>query len=194
MKKAILAIAAFCVAAAFFGACEKPGEPDKYEVLNAKLNLNYSSLVITVTDTFDSDSSLISTYTVSHSDDGVKVSYSIERFAEISLENPTSDYKVTTVGEAVIKDGVVVSGDLDVSGVLPDGLNFKEEYFKNIEITSFSLEADVKDAAGFLGTEITCTDMKVSASFRDAFNSITITYKAESGNDVEYLYQFGALA
>ena len=191
MKKLILVLAAVCAALCCLTACNSVG----YDDLNLKIKLNYSAVTLTVIDKYDANTSLISNYYMEFSEDKVTVNYGIERFTEISLEKPSEFVKpVLQSGTAVIKNGVVVSGALDVSGVLPDGFEFKKEYFENAELTKSSFFADVKEAAAFLGTEITCTHMKVSASFGKAFNSITVTYTGGSGNNVEYRYAFGALA
>lgn len=196
MKKTILAISAMCAAAACFGACNSScgsnaAELDKYETLNAKLNLNYSRIVITVTDTFDADASLISTYTVSRSDDGVKVSYSIERFAEISLESPSNEFKTTVTGEAVFRDGALVSGDATIAASVPEtGLTFKAEYFDGIASTDKTFKANVTNASGFTGSEITCTEMKVFVNFATRIDDITITYKSAYGASVECKYEY----
>lgn len=191
MKKyMLLAVTAVCAVSCCFAACGTVG----YDDLNDKLDLNYSAITLTVTDKYDEDTSLTSNYHMTFSDDKVTINYNIQRFAEISLDNPSESIKESISGTTVIKDGVVMSGDIGVSGVLPDGLDFKEEYFENAKLAKTSLFADVKDASAFLGTQVTCFGMRVNAAFGDAFNSITVTYKGERGNNVQYLYQFGALA
>ena len=192
-KRILLAAAAACVACCCFTACNSVS----YDDLNSKLKLDYSTVTLTITDNFDEGVSLVSKYDMVFSADSVTLTYSIERFAGISLNNPSEDIKTIWTGEAVIKDGELVSGDIGNIGgshLMSDGLDFKAEYFENAKLTDSSFEADVKDVAGFLDAQFSCTDMKVSASFGESFNSITVTYKAESGNLVEYLYEFGALA
>lgn len=200
MKKPIFIIAAVCAAAAFFGGCQscnsEPTDNKKggYEALNDLLALDYSGFKLTVTDTFDAETSLKSVYEIEYSANGATVNYSIERFAEISLGTPVSSAKVTLEGVAVIKDGVVVSVDGDDVNITADaaetGLNFKEEYFENTQFTGISLKADVKNASGFLGTDIACTEMKVQAYFPKSLDNIKITYKTDGGNHVEYVYKF----
>lgn len=200
MKKPIFIIAAVCAAAAFFGGCQscnsEPTDNKKggYEALNDLLALDYSGFKLTVTDTFDAETSLKSEYVVEYSANGATVNYSIERFAEISLGTPVSSAKVTLEGVAVIKDGVVVSVDGDDVNITADaaetGLNFKEEYFENARLTGINFNADVKNSSGFLGADITCTEMKVQAYFPKALDNIKITYKADGGNRVEYVYKF----
>lgn len=187
MKKPAFAIAAVCAATCCLTACNLD---DGYGALNKKLKLNYSTVTLTVTDIFDEGASLESKYNMAFSDDAVTVTYTQERFAELSLDGFPSDSKTVISGEAVIKDGAVTSGDIGVSGILPDGLNFKEEYFENASLSETSFKADVKNAAGFFDTGITCTDMKVTAYFKDALTSITVTYISEKGNSVKYRYEF----
>ena len=191
IKKSIPIILATCAAVAVFGGCDTNSA--KYDELNAKLDLNYSQIVLTVTNTYDEESVLTSEYTVKFVEGIVTVNYSIERFTEVSLDSVTAE-KTTIGGEAIIKDGDVIYVDgeeapLDAltSG---NGLSFKQEYFANAEFTDGSLKADVTNPEGFMGSSLTCSDMKVTATFSEAFSEIKITYQSQSGHQVEYLYAF----
>lgn len=191
MKKLIPVITAVCAVAAF-GGC-KTRHTKEYEELNAKLDLSYSRIVLTVTESFEEDLTLVSEYAMSFTDEGMTVDYSVERFAQASLDSEASE-KTTLAGEAKIAGGKVsyVSGDevtLD-SLVTGSGLSFKEEYFKNADLTGVYLKADVKNASAFLGTQIQCSDMKVFATFLDYFMKIQVSFKAEDGSLVEYRYDF----
>ena len=196
MKKRIFAISALCAAAAVIGGCTvKPEENtfNEYDELNAMLAVNYSQIDLTVTNTFDDESVLTSEYTMKFSDGSTTVNYSVERFAGISLDSASS-LITTLTGEAVIADGKVtyVQGDAVSLDALASAtaLDFKEEYFENVELTGVYLRADVTNAGGFTGSELTCTDMKVEATFLEFFYTIKITYTAQGGNCVEYLYNF----
>ncbi|MDE6676734.1 MAG: hypothetical protein K2K12_03355, partial [Clostridia bacterium] len=63
-------------------------------------------------------------------------------------------------------------------------------YYKNVDLTAMFLKADNKNPSGFMGSELSCTEMKVYATFLEIFYKIEITYRAETGNYVEYLYVF----
>ncbi|MDE6059291.1 MAG: hypothetical protein K2G44_04540 [Clostridia bacterium] len=191
IKKLIPVMMALCVGTAVFSGCGSYSK--EYAELNAKLDLNYSQVVLTVTNDFGEGAVLTSEYTMKFSDGSMTVNYGIERFSELSIDS-TAPAKTKLVGEAVIADGKVsyVQGEeanLDVvkSGV---GINFKESYFKNVELTGMYLKADIKNPSGFMGSELSCTEMKVYATFLEIFYKIEITYRAETGNFVEYLYVF----
>lgn len=194
IKKLVPVVMTLCVSVAVFGGCgEKRGAGKEYDELNAKLGLNYSQIVLTVKNSFDEDSVLTSEYTMKFSDGGMTVSYSVERFSEASLDS-TVPAKTKLTGEAVVAGGNVtytqgeeVSLDAVTAGT---GLNFKKEYFENIELTGVYLMADVKNPSGFMGSSLTCTQMKVKATFLEVFYDIQITYRAQNGNFVEYLYVF----
>lgn len=195
MKKSILTLAAACAAACCLGACGEPpkGSTDKYDSLNDMLNAEYSRVVITVTETFDESASLTGEYALQYSDGEITVNYSVEKFAGISLNDPSADFKTTLTGTAVIKGNDITGGDnvnltADIATI---GLTFKEEYFENAVLTDMYLKADVKDASAFLGSQITCADMKAEAVFLEKFYSVSITYTSESGSAVEYSYKFG---
>lgn len=195
MKKQLFAVAAIGIAVCCLGACEIPDAdtPDVYDGLNAMLNANYSQIEITVSETFEEATSLTSEYLITYSDVQIKVEYSVEKFVEVSLDNPSTEVKTTLTGEAIIKDGTI-SFNGDNAGITADiaqiGLNFKKKYFENDALTDGSFHADVKNAAGFIGSPLTCSNMKVVAYFGDVFNSINLTYVSVSGNKVEFAYFF----
>ena len=183
---------AICATTAVFVGCSTD-DTSKYDELNAKLDLKYSQIVLTVTNTYDEESTLTSEYVMEFITGGVKVNYSVEKFAEISLDSPVYE-KTTIVGEAVIaggniayKSGEAVPLDALTTGA---GLDFKKEYFANAELTDSYFKADVTNPGGFMGSSLNCSDMKVNATYINAFNAIAITYKAQSGHQVEYLYVF----
>lgn len=190
MKKTIFAVAAACAAALSLGACTTAS--DEYAPLNAMLDLNYSKIILTVTDTFGEDSSLKSEYVLEYSEVGVTVKYSVERFNNVSIDAPAASDKITLTGTAQIKDGAVTGGEnVNLPATIADtGFTFKGEYFENADLTGVYLKADVKNASGFTGTEIVCSDMKVFATFLDSFYDITVTYTGENGNAVECAYKF----
>lgn len=194
MKKQILMLTAVCAAACCLGAC---GEPyDEYATLNDMINADYSQVVLTVTDTFDEHTSLSSVYTIKYSGVTVTVEYEVEKFTKIdaSLDGPAEDVITTLTGVMVIEGGVVTSRDGDdvclTAEVAYIGLEFKKEYFANAELTGNFLRAEVTDASAFLGSQLTCTDMRVYATFIEVFNEINITYISGSGSFVEYDYIF----
>ena len=197
MKKVIILILSICVAMCALSACKsscKIKETDKYQLLNSMLEENYSQITISVNNTFtDEDITLESVYTVKYSQTEITVEYKVERFASLSLDNPTTEVKTVIEGTATIKDGVVSGGE--DAGITADiakiGLSFKEQYFKNVLYTGKYISADVTDASGFLGTELTCTDMHVEAKFNKVFTSIEISY-VQGGNEVEYSYVFNS--
>ena len=125
----------------------------------------------------------------------VTVDYTIERFNQISLENPNTDVKYTTSGQVVLKNGDT-SATLDNGNIVitPDvakaDFDFKAEYFKNAELTSLYMKADVKDVNSFMKTTLNCKDMKVYAEFLDAYYLIKVNYADENGTQVEYNYEF----
>lgn len=189
MKKSILMIAAAGVAACALSACG--GETTGYDQLNSMLAENYSQIALTVTDTFDEDLSLKSEYVFKYSESEIKVEYSVERFADISLDNTSNGLTVTATGTAVIKDGEVKGGkDAGITADMANlKFNFKEQYFENATLTGVYFKADVKNVGSFLGLALGCTDMKVYAEFLDVFYSIDISYTLD-GNKVECNYVF----
>ena len=192
MKKSILLITAVCAASCALSACGKK-KVNAYDNLNSMVEASYSQVTISVNNTFtQEDVTLESVYTLIYNKDQVTVQYKVERFNDgLSLDSPDTDVKTTLSGTAVIV-GDSVTGGNDV-GLTADiaslSFEFKEEYFANVTIGESQLTADVTNTSGFLGTKLTCTNMKVNAQFSDVFESITITYK-QGLNEVEYSYIF----
>lgn len=201
MKKHIFSIVTICAMALCLGGCSlfapTPSTTDdgndSYDALNTMLHADYSQIAITVTNTFDADTVLKSEYTLTYAESSVTVTYQVERFSELSLDGATT-WKTTLTGEAVIENGTVVSTRGDDIGLTADiaeiSLNFREEYFENVQLTGIFLIADVKDPSGFFGSEVAGSDMKVDATFLNIFCDMNITYTATAGNQVEIQYNF----
>lgn len=197
MKKSIFVIAAACVAMVGLSACEMSCDGGKgpsnsdYDNINEMFNVNYSKIEVTVTNTFDAETELVSTYEMNYSGDEITVNYSIERFTGISLDGAGAE-KSTTTGTAKIVNGVVTDENGMISAVPEMNFTFKAEYFTNVNggLIDMILEADVSNPSGFFGSEIKCTDMKVYAEYVNVFNKMDITYKGESGNSVKITYNF----
>lgn len=193
MKKRLLTVAAVCAAAVCFGAC-KPASDDGYGALNEMLRLSYSQIDLTITDDFGEGAVLKSEYTMKPTDGGVLVSYSVERFNTIASDLNAEDIKSAHTGEALVKGEEVtyLSGE-EVAlpeGFAAEGLHFEKDYFGNADLTGNYLKTDVRNAGGFMGSELNCTDMKVFATFLEAFYDIEITYVGAAGNAVKYEYAF----
>ena len=192
IKKHIPVILTLCVAAAVCGGCTTENN-EVYDNLNAKLKLNYSQIVLTVTNDIDEETTLTSEYAMKFADGGMTVTYSVERLPGISLD-ATASGKTTLVGEAKVAGGSVtyLSGDkVDLDVVTAGtGLNFNKDYFTNVDSADMYFKADVTNPGGFMGSSLNCTDMKVSAVFLQAFYEIEINYKGQEGNSVKYLYAF----
>lgn len=196
MKKSILIISAVCAAAAFLGGCQScdSATTNQYDELNEMLEAGYSSLKIAVIDNYDGDTFLESVYEIEYTANGANIDYSVERFTQISVTPDGNAIKTKLIGKASVTDGKVtyISGDrVEIPENLTEsGINFKQDYFDNVEMTGISFTASVNDLSGFLGVQTSGTDAQVFATFLEVFYEIEITYKAESGNSVEIKYVF----
>ena len=191
-KKLILAIAAIS-AAACFGACGKNnGGFNHYDEINKMFNMDYSQIAVTVTDTFDSSTKLVSEYTMTYSGSEITVEYNVERVTGISIDTGAVQTEKHT-GTAVIRNGAVISDDGGMIDTVPSAnFKFKADYFTNVVevMIDIQLDADVKNPSAFMGTQMTCTDMHVVANYFDSIRDMQITYTAESGNTVNISYVF----
>lgn len=198
MKKFFPAIAiVFCF---LIGMCACNGgtmsESGPYQSLNSMMKASYSNVALTVTTSFGDDLFLQSEYVVTPTEGGKKISYTAERFALLDADaQEGSALKETLTGEAVYSEDLLLSqtGDaVSVPAVLGTGLTFKEEYFSNVTLGDVLFRADVKDAGAFTGMQLSCTDMKVSATFLEKFLEIFINFTDEDGYQVEYSFKFTA--
>ena len=195
MKKRIFMLAAVAVTVFSLSACKKaPVSSEQYDALNAMFDASYSEIKLTVKDTFDEDTWLKSEYTIKYSNTEITVEYAVEQFTELSLDSPITDFKTTLAGTAVIKNGAIDSIEGDNVGLTANiatvKLHFAKDYFKNFFLMDDFLTTDVKNASAFLGAQIDCSDMKVTAAFLEVFSRIDITFKSSSGNTVQYAYVF----
>lgn len=197
MKKQLIMLATIGVAVCCLGACKNTddngGESGEWAALNAMLGLNYSQIEISVSDTFDEDTSLESKYKINYSASQITVEYTVEKFVEISLDNPSSSVKTTLTGKAFINDGnISFSGDeVDITADIAElGFTFEKSYFSNIELTGNYLMADVKKPSDFVGSKLVCSDMKLKAFFLEYFYDIQINYVSEIGSAVKIYIEF----
>ncbi len=195
MKKIIFILAAVCATVCCLGACSV-NDSDSYDSLDEMMKMHYSGIDVSVTNTFDENTSLLSEYKISYSGESITVTYAVEKFSALDPDGPLSGFKTTMRGEAVIENGVIVSVggdevDLPVTVTSP-GFRFKKDYFSNEKLTGVSFTADVKErcTSGFFGATLPCSNMKVKATFIEGFRDIRITYTSASGSEVKYKYTF----
>lgn len=195
IKRRIPAIILLCSLFLAFCGCntQQSSTENEYDHINEMLNLNYSQINLTVTNEFAEDAILKSEYSMKFSDGGITVNYCVERFSSLSLDS-TAPIKTKHVGEATVSDGKInyVQGDeVNLDAVTEGiGLEFKEEYFDNIDLTGVYIFADVVNPDGFFGSPLACREMKVKATFIEVLIDIKISYLTQDGNRVEYLYLF----
>ena len=195
MKKQFFALAAVGIAACCLGACKNADDNSEYDALNTMLKASYSEIEITVTDTFAAGDVLESKFVITYAERSITVDYTVEQFVEISLDWPTSTgAKQTFSGSAVIVgEAVAVKGDqidYDFVKLAHPSYNFQKKYFKNAQLTANYMQADVDNPKGFMGNKITCSKMKVSANFLEAFSQLEISYISSAGNQINYKYAF----
>lgn len=140
--------------------------------------------------TVESGISLTSSFTVIDT----TIYYSVERLGGLTLEGDEefiTEYK----GEAFHENGVVteINGDevaLPEYEVLIGGLDFDEEYFKNIIANEGSFSADVENLAGFFGADVEGEYGKVIVKYDlGGIDTIEISYQS-STSIVTMKYEF----
>lgn len=202
-KKIFVVFALLLVSLMIFASCDLGLSVSDLQKFNDMLKLDYSEvqvLINTKTDTAD----LKGTFTLKFADDEITIDYSFEKVNTFeigpdgSITVPDGDFITTESGTIVVRDGVIVEGDVGVK--LPDeldiyagGFSFKQAFFSNITSKNAKFEADVINPQGFTGSDsLECSDMHVVV-FQNVnagtLSSIDLTYKS-NGADVTINYLF----
>lgn len=197
MKKIIPVLVIVLCLVVVLCACgeQTPQEPQGIEGLNSKLSYDYSGWDIKVI-TLKHNVRLINEFKVTKRDGDFEIKYTLEKLNEISLENPTADFKSVSSGTAIVKDGKVYVDD-DTTGIAFEnlttiGLNFKEDYFENATLKTTIFDATVTSTKDFCCIE-NASNMSVLAAFEEnTFRYITISYSAQDGANVSMRYEFHA--
>lgn len=199
MKKIIPVLAIVLCLALMLCACGEntPEEPQGIEGLNSKLAYAYSGWNIKVI-TVKSGVSLKNEFNVSKNGADYNIEYRLEKLSELSIDNPTADFKTVSSGEAKVQNGKVYVDD-DTTGIAFEnltniGLKFDTAYFAETDakLTSSVFSANVTSPKEFCGIE-NASDMSVMASLEEkSFNYILISYTAQDGASVSVRYEFNA--
>lgn len=199
MKKIIPVLAIVLCLALMLCACGEntPEEPQGIEGLNSKLAYAYSGWNIKVI-TVKSGVSLKNEFNVSKNGADYNIEYRLEKLSELSIDNPTADFKTVSSGEAKVQNGKVYVDD-DTTGIAFEnltniGLKFDTAYFAEADakLTSSVFSANVTSPKEFCDIE-NASNMSVMASLEEkSFNYILISYTAQDGASVSVRYEFNA--
>ena len=196
MKKRILFVAiALALLLVVLAACGNNYQAT-LDTIDSLLKKDYSVVEINVV-TKVSGEELNGKYVFTFKDDGsVLVEYEYEEFNGLSFDGDnSSEYKKTVSGTAVVKDDVVVEGQLDLNTVqFESKLNFKEAYLKNVTVTANKLDADVSNARAFVGNlNFTGRKMHVKVFFNKSnVSKLFIDYTSANGAEISLEYSFTA--
>jgi hypothetical protein len=122
------------------------------------------------------------------------ISYNIDVFNSLSL-GEDNEFIITKSGEAFIENGEITSFNGDAVEIpeyetLVGKFTFRENNFKNAEITESTFSADVIDLGALLGTESSAKAGKIYLEFTlKKITKITLSY-TESGAFVSAVYEF----
>lgn len=188
------------------GQPEQPPQEDGLAAVEQLFRLDYSDVLLTVTDTFGEGLSLSAEYRLFPTEGGFTATYRVERFIDLSKEekggdslrsdDPLRPVKRVISGSVAVQEGNVALIEGEEAGLpaalLGTGLSFREQFFENAELTGVFFRADVKDPSGFLGTPSAASGMKVEVAFLEVLLSLEITYTSEAGSAVVYEYEFNS--
>lgn len=199
MKKMIISTVLVFALLIGFAACSKGDEPGAkktvYDTLNALSEQSYSKIQLNIT-SLTGDIELKANYVLTANN----VTYSIEQLNLLvpdgDLSDTSSDYKTTIQGTATVENGKVIkldgeTVDLPEYDELKGAFDFKESYFKNVQVENGKFSADVVSATAFLGTNQNLSNVKLIVAYQESgFEKITITYQtANSTVTVEYKFE-----
>lgn len=191
MKRKILIIVSMVLALTFtLCAC---AEEDNYSRINKMLEENYSTVELTVSTT-KNGKTLTSTVKTTQNDDKITVDYVVRQFALFGETIPES-YVEEKSGKIVVSNGKIVEQAganvaIDLESVTAS-FNFAVNYFISAKWTENSFSAVVSNAKGFFGdTEFDGIGTKVSATFGEFLQTLSVTYTSANGASVELNYVF----
>ncbi len=191
MKRKILILVSMVLALTFvLCAC---GEEDNYSSINKMLDENYSTVELTVSTTKDGET-LTSTAKTTQNGDKTTVDYVVRQFATFGETLPDS-YIEEKVGKVVVSNGKIVEQNgasliMNLETVTAS-FNFDVNYFISAKWTENSFSAVVSNAKGFFkDNEFDGIGTKVSATFGEFLQSLSVTYTSANGAKVELNYVF----
>lgn len=169
-------------------------EETVYDMLNKLSKQAYNKIQLNIT-TFTGDIELEASYTLTANN----ITYSIEQLnllpSDGDLSNTSPSYKTTIQGSAEIENGKVTKLD-DVAVNLPEydelkgAFDFKESYFKNVQVENGTFSADVIAVSSFLGADQNLSEMKIVVGYSaSVLTTISITYQT-SNSTVTAVYGF----
>ncbi len=187
-----LALAA-CIA--FSGCKEEDG--DLYRRLEELGAAEYAAISLHAEIALDG-LTLCDDYTVEKTGDGYTAEYAVERASVIEKDEnggyvPPKTVKTTVSGVLEnVRGGELLPG----GGTLPAGLSpsqpfrFEEGYFSDVVQSEGYFSADVTDPYAFFG-QTEADGMTLEIFYREnAFERLTLRYRAESGAAVVYCYTY----
>lgn len=197
---AVLAMALVCALC----ACNSTAIYDK---LGGMCDAEYSKISINVKTEMGGDT-LTSTYTVhvvDASQNMASLDYSIQRFATFDtvMDNDiivAPENRIETISGGVEINGTSVTqksgtpiniDESKLANICKVNLHFGYLYFLDATNTNETFEAKVKNPSAFMDYQVlTCTDMKVKATFSTKFESILITYTEDGAkNTITYTFE-----
>lgn len=191
MKKRLFAIVVLC---ALVVVCLCACNGIDYKKLNKIVQGSYAEVNLTVETTIDGDT-LTSTFKAKNEGNKSTVDYKIERFEPFVGPNIPLERKEILVGMVVVEDGKVTNaqGDIvdgvDFANVASQGITFKKAYFQNAKMTDEQFSADVVRPGMFLGTSLSCRNMKVVVTFGET-PKMEVTYLSANNATVKLSYEF----
>lgn len=160
---------------------------------NKYLDKEYNEINIQTTSSKD-NYSLSSTYNLKKEDGNIILSYAVEKYNKLDLNNPNIEEKTTVHGviEYVNGERKVIEGediDLDISGMNLNNLKYNNYNFDSIDIDSDKTILKAKKITNYLKQGETFTDFyMVIKYFDESINGIEIEYKDSNDFDVSIIY------
>ena len=162
-------------------------EKTKEEIVNALLDKDYSNIDISSVTSKD-DYSLTSTYKINNTNGVITLTYSIEKYNKLDINNPDTEEKTTQTGKIEYQNGErrVIEGDnvnIDINGLSLKGLKFSESDFDSVEFSNGKVVLKSSNGKRFLNESNDLLNFEIVIEYSDeAINKVTISYKQDSYN------------
>lgn len=157
---------------------------------------DYSQIDVNITTTFADGAQLCGTYTIVSDGERQTLTYSVERFAELTVYSPTPQ-KEQVRGSAVIENGNIVESTtadnkyVEFFQVSYANNHFDKSFFSDAVWTTNSLSATVSDPSSFFNiSDFDASEMTIQVIFGSALQTMQLCYLTSDGTSVQVDYVF----
>ena len=187
MKKVLLIIVSLLLVLSI--SCKKNNDnnPTKTEeltteeIVNSMLDKEYNNIEVTKVISKD-DLELNTKYVITKNNDVIRLTYSIEKYNELDIDNPDQEEKSIIKGVIEFNNGkkTVIEGedlDININSLLLSNLKIDSNDFDEIAFKGNSLVAKTSNGRKYLNSNNDLLDFVITITYQDKIESVKISYK-----------------